>query len=104
MNGTRLFSKDDSLTVVFDEPKAIVSEADRLAIIEKKESLGLLEEKDKFEIAFPGMTEKDIKKKIKRIEKEKLKKVEAFIGSDDSFSTNSNEEVLGGDNKEELSE
>lgn len=78
VNGTRLFNAEDQLTVVFGEQKIIVSEKERLEALEKKNNLGILEEKDKFAIAFPSMTEKDIEKKIERIRLENAAMVQSF--------------------------
>ena len=78
VNGTRLFGDSDELTVQYAEPRAIVSEKEKLEVIQMKDDLGLLEEEDKFKEAFNSMSPRDIKKKIKRINEQKKQAIEAM--------------------------
>lgn len=94
VNATRLFSTDDDLTVIFEEQKIIISEKERLEIIEKKESLGLLEEADKFAIAFPTMTPTDIEAKIKRINDAKVSLVNSFTETKSEDDDGDNSEII----------
>lgn len=66
-NKTSLFKTEDVLTVVYTKPTIIISEVDKLAIIEKREDLGLNEPHEKFIQDNPELTEDLAKEKEKRI-------------------------------------
>jgi len=92
INGTRLFNKEDELTVHFKEPQVIKSENDRLDIIAKREDLGLDEPHEKFIIDNPNMSPKDAKAKMKRIEKFKEERAPDFKEEIDVIRTDRTEE------------
>lgn len=79
INGTRLFSENDELNIIYPKPEVIQSEAERLGLIKIKKELGLIEEWEKFIILNPNMTEKQAREKLKIIESEKKEKLQEFM-------------------------
>lgn len=71
LNGTRLFGKDDTFSITYPEPELMVSQRERIEIVEKKKALGVLEEFEVLMELNPGMTPQDAKSKLKRLKKEK---------------------------------
>lgn len=78
VNGTRLFKSTDTLSVGYPEPKAIVSEKEKLEVLKMKDELGVLEREDKFKEVFNGITTEDIKEKMQRIDDNKVSLIEAM--------------------------
>ncbi len=79
-NGTRLFSEEDELQIVFPKPKVLVSDRETLENIEKQLDLGLIEEWEKFVKMDPNLSEQEAKEKLARIEADKEAKAAKFLG------------------------
>lgn len=78
-NGTRFFSEDDDLQIVYPKPKVLVSDRETLDNIEKLLELGLIEEWEKFVKMDPNLSEKEAMEKLKRIEKRKEDKAKKVL-------------------------
>lgn len=74
----------ENLVVKYPKAKPIQSEAEILANIEKKMSLGLIEDFEALMMLDPNMTTKDAKRKIDTVRKDKANKVNKFLGVDSS--------------------
>jgi len=78
--GTRLFSEEDELQIVFPKPKVMVSDRETLENIQKMLDLGLIEEWEKFIKMDPNLSEEEAKEKLERIEASKMAKAQSFLG------------------------
>ena len=100
VNMTKMFKRDDEINVIFDEPKVIVSEKERLELVKIKDDLGVLEDVDKFQAAHPGLGDTDIINKMERIASKKKEMLKAL----DDFNALDDDEVVENDNSKELPE
>ena len=81
-NGTRMFSEEDELQVLFPKPKIMVSDTETLMNIEKQLELGLIEEWEKFVKMDPNLSKEEAMEKLERIEKRREEKAKKFLGRD----------------------
>ncbi len=77
LNKTRLFNENDKLSVIYAKPEILLSEQEKLANVEKKLELGIIQ---KFEaiMFLTGMSEDEAKQKLEDIKKERMDSLTAF--------------------------
>jgi hypothetical protein len=75
VNGQNQFSVDDKLSVEYKKPEIIQSEMEQLQIIEKKDSMGMLRERDKFIELKPNLDETEAQALVDEIAEEKQNKL-----------------------------
>jgi hypothetical protein len=78
--GRSVFKKDDELQVVFQKPKILISDAETLANIEKRLSLGLMEKYEALIELDPNLTKDEAKQKLQDIDDSRMMKLGATIG------------------------
>jgi hypothetical protein len=78
--GFNRFDIEDELSITFTKPKVMISDSEVLTNLEKMLSLGLIEEWEKFKIIDPNLSDEQAKEKLERINKQKLDKMEMFLG------------------------
>lgn len=77
--GNSVFSEDDEIDVVFKKPKVLISDAEVLANIEKRLSLGLIEKWEALRILDPNLSEDGAKEKAAIIMKANLSNVKDLM-------------------------
>jgi hypothetical protein len=85
--GNSVFSEDDELQVVFKKPKVMISDAEVLANIEKRLSLGLMEKYEALMILDPNLSEDDAKEKAQMIKDNNIQSIQGM-----NFGYRSNED------------
>jgi len=73
-NGTRMFSNEDELQIIYPKPKILTSDSETLKNIKEMLDLGLIEEWEKFIKMDPNLSEQEAMEKLERIKKEEKKK------------------------------
>jgi hypothetical protein len=89
-NQSSVFKDEDELQVIFKKPKVLISDAETLANIEKRLSMGLMEEYEALMELDPNLSEKEAKKKLETIRKSKLEKAGSFFGNTEGNSEEDN--------------
>lgn len=74
---------DVEVNLTFGSPQPILSELDKLAILEKRKELGLSTQVELLMRDDPGLTEDEAKAKLDQITKEKMDAMDAFTGGKD---------------------
>jgi hypothetical protein len=72
-----IFNSED-LSVVYQKPKVLISDTEKLTNIEKMEQLGLLSPWEKFMLIDPNLSEEDAKAKLEEIENFRASRIEAL--------------------------
>lgn len=93
-----VFSKDEMLQVIYKKPKVLISDKETLDNIDKRLSLGLIEEWEKFKIIDPNLTETEARAKLERVNAERAKSVQSLIPAGFG-STDNTDAASGSDNK-----
>ena len=78
LRGNSVFSEDDELEIIFKKPKVMISDAEVLANIEKRLSLGLIEKWEALMILDPNMGEKEAKEKAATIMKSNVQSIQGM--------------------------
>lgn len=78
-NGTRLFSEEDELQIVFPKPKILASDRETLDNIKMMLELGVIEEWEKFVKMDPNLTETEAIEKLERIESRKMDNAQQLL-------------------------
>jgi len=77
--GTRLFLKEDELTIVYPKPKVMVSDKQTLDNIKLMLELEVIEEWEKFIKMDPNLSEQQAKDKLERIDARKKERAKEFL-------------------------
>lgn len=90
----------ENLRVVYQKPKMLVSETDKLNNIQKMLELGLIEEWEKFMLIDPNLTEEEAKEKLARIKQAQVDQAAAMaeavgMGEDEPSDAQEPEENNG---------
>ena len=86
--GNSVFKEDDELNVVFKKPKVMISDAEVLANIEKRLSLGLLEKWEALRILDPNLTQDDAKKKVDEMMQANISNIKGMSFGEKSIQDN----------------
>lgn len=78
--GSRRFSEEDELSIVYPKPKVMVSDEQTLKNIKMMLELGLIEEWEKLQKMDPNLSEEDAKEKLARINAESAARAASFLG------------------------
>lgn len=89
--GPSVFAEEDQLTVIFTKPRVMISDAETLANIEKRLSLGLIQKWEALAILDPNLGEDEAKEKLEVINEERSANTRGFFGNREPGQT-SNED------------
>ena len=73
-----ILPEDFELSVEFGQPQPIISESEKLDVIQKKKDLGVATMVDLIKELYPGLTDEQAQEKLDQINKEKQDRMEAF--------------------------
>ena len=76
--GNSVFKDDDEVSVIFKKPKVMISDAEVLANIEKRLSLGLIEKWEALRILDPNLSEDDAREKADTIMQSSINRVQGM--------------------------
>lgn len=77
--GNSVFAEDDKIDIIFKKPKVLISDAEILANIEKRLSLGLIEKWEALRILDPNLSEDSAKEKAATILKSNMDNVQKLM-------------------------
>ena len=78
-NGTKLFSVEDQLQIVFPKPKVLISDRETLDNIKLALEIGAIEDYEKLIKLDPNLSVKEAKDKLKRINKSRIENASNFF-------------------------
>lgn len=93
--------KSEKLSVHYRKPKILVSDTEKLANIEKMDSLGLILPWEKFMLVDPNISEEEAKEKYAMILAEKVRMVSQMVETEDEESPEDEEEDEAEDESED---
>lgn len=79
--GRSVFKEDDELQVMFQKPRVLISDAETLANIEKRLTLGLMEKWEALVELDPNLSKQEAEDKLKNISEAIVKKAGDMFGS-----------------------
>lgn len=92
----------EEMRAIYQKPKMLVTDTEKLNNIEKMLALGLIEEWEKFIIIDPNMTEEEARKKLEDIQNDKNEKLKAMSDAMGMDNTKDSSDQINDNSPEQL--
>jgi len=96
--------KSEEIRVIYEKPKLLISETEKLGNIEKMETLGLLLPWEKFMLVDPNLTEKQAMEKWQKIQDLKMKQINLLNPEENNYGAADVEEDVSETEVENIEE